>query len=58
MQLIIIVLAAFILGYWFSRTKAAARLTDNAQHLASRLRRKPNTNPEKVANESGKSTGK
>ena len=58
MQLIIIVLAAFILGYWFSRTNAATRLTENAQHLANRLRQKPNTKSEKVANESGESTGK
>ena len=49
MQLFIIVLAAFTLGFWFSRSRAAARLADSAQDLTSRLRRKPSASMEKVA---------
>jgi hypothetical protein len=41
MQLIILILAAFILGYWFSRSNAASRLSKSAQNLGNRLRQKP-----------------
>jgi hypothetical protein len=58
MQLLIFVLAAFGLGFWFSRSRAADRLTGSAQDLTSRLRRKPSTTPEKVATEGEESTGK
>jgi hypothetical protein len=58
MQLLILVIAVFGLGFWFSRSRAVDRLTDSAQDLTSRLRRKPSTTPEKVAPESEGSTGK
>jgi hypothetical protein len=44
MQLIIIVFAAFGLGYWFSRSNGVERLTDATKNIGSRLRRKPKTN--------------
>lgn len=47
MQLIIIVLAAFGLGFWFSRSRAADRLTEGTKNLTGRLRRKPGADLEK-----------
>jgi hypothetical protein len=41
MQLIIIVLAAFGLGYGFARSDAPQRLTHAARNIRGRLRRKP-----------------
>ena len=58
MQLFILVLAVFGLGFWFSRSRAADRLTEGAQGLTRRLRRKPNTEPGKAAGEDEGSTGK
>ena len=58
MQLLIFVLAAFGLGVWFSRSRAADRLTDSTKGLTSRLRRKPKTEPERVSSEGQESTGK
>ncbi len=43
MQLIIIILAAFGLGYWFARSNASQRLADATRNIGSRLRRKPET---------------
>ena len=40
MQLIIIVLAAFGLGYWFARIDGYQRLADATRNIGSRLRRK------------------
>ena len=57
MQLLIIVLAAFGLGYWFSRSRLAASLSEGTKNLASRLRRKPSNGPEKVASVGEPSTG-
>ena len=56
MQLLIIVLAAFGLGFWFSRSRAAARLSESTQNLTNRLRRKPGAGPEKAASGSETST--
>jgi hypothetical protein len=58
MQLLIFILAAFGLGFWFSRSRAADRLTEGAQGLTSRLRRKPSTKPEKAVVEAEGSTVK
>lgn len=55
MQLLVIVLAAFGLGFWFSRSRAADRLSEGTQGLAKRLRRKPSA--EEVANGGKPSTG-
>ena len=40
MQLILIILAAFGLGYWFSRSNAAESLSKTASGLSDRLTRK------------------
>jgi hypothetical protein len=58
MQLLIFVLAAFGLGFWFSRSRAAARLTEGTQGLTRRLRRKPNTETGRAAGEDDGSAGK
>ena len=58
MQLLVLVLAAFGLGFWFSRSRAAGQLTEGAQGLTNRLRRKPNPESEKVAGEGEESTSK
>ena len=41
MQLIIIILGAFGLGYWFARSETSQRLADAARDAGSRMRRKP-----------------
>jgi hypothetical protein len=57
MQLLIFVLAAFGLGYWFSRSRAADRLTEGTKNLTGRLRRKPSSGSEEVASGSDTSAG-
>ena len=49
MQLIIIVLAAFGLGFWFSRSQASQRLADATRNIGSRLRRSPNIDQAEAA---------
>lgn len=43
MQLIIIVLAAFGLGYWFSKSNGVERVSNATKQLGSRFGRKPKT---------------
>ena len=57
MQLLIIVLAAFGLGFWFSRSRAAASLAEGTKNLTGRLRRKPSAGPEKAASVGEASSG-
>jgi hypothetical protein len=46
MQLLIIVLLAFGLGFWFSRSRLDDRLAKSTQNLTGRLRRKPSNSSE------------
>jgi hypothetical protein len=41
MQLVIFILAAFGLGYWFARSNASQRLSEATRNIGNRLRRKP-----------------
>jgi hypothetical protein len=58
MQLLIFALAAFGLGFWFSRSRTADRLTEGARSLTRRLRRNSSTESQKAASEGEISTGK
>jgi hypothetical protein len=53
MQLLIIILAAFGLGFWFARSKASQRVTDAVKDAGNRLRR----NPEKENSEAAPDRG-
>lgn len=49
MQLIIMVLAAFGLGYWFANSEGPQRLAKVARQTSSRLGRKSETEKSEVA---------
>ena len=43
MQLLILMIVVFGLGYWFARSNVSQRLVESGKDLTSRLRRKPQT---------------
>ena len=45
MQLLVIVLAAFGLGFWFARSEGPQRLSDFTRHTVDRFGRKSEAEP-------------